>query len=250
MSIELFTYEDQPVRTITLDGEPWFVLADLCRVLDIKNVKQLRDRLDDGVCQTYPISDSLGRTQQATVVSEPGMYEVVIRSDKPEAAAFRRWITHEVIPSIRKTGGYGQVALSGPELMAKALIEASRTLEALEANLAVAQPKADTWDAICSGKGDLTITDAAKVLGRAGVETGPRKLHQQMLALGWIYKNQRGKWIAKQDQINAGTLAERVRHYIDDDGVSALATPQVRITAKGLDRLRVVLADQPALEVA
>ena len=82
-----FTYPDQPVRVVEIDGEPWFVLADLCRVLDIKNVKQLRDRLDDGVCQTYPISDSLGRTQQATVVSEPGMYEVdrlrVVLADQP-----------------------------------------------------------------------------------------------------------------------------------------------------------------------
>lgn len=110
-SILPFTYESQTVRVIEIDGEPWFVLTDLCKVLDLHNITDVKGRLDDGVGQTYPIIDSLGRIQQATIVSEPGMYEVVIRSDKAEAVAFRRWITSEVLPSIRKTGSYGTPAL-------------------------------------------------------------------------------------------------------------------------------------------
>ncbi|EOM77652.1 BRO-N domain-containing protein [Rhodococcus rhodnii] len=99
-TLERFRYQAADVRVVVLDDEPWFVLADLARVLEIKDVSRLASRLDDGVRQTHPIVDSLGRTQNPTIVSEPGMYEVVIRSDKPEAAAFRRWITSEVLPSI------------------------------------------------------------------------------------------------------------------------------------------------------
>ena len=106
-AVEVFHYESHDVRTVAIDGEPWFVLADLCKVMGISEVSIVRRRLDDALCQTHPTLDSLGRTQQATIVSEPGMYEVVLRSDKPEAAAFRRWITSEVLPSIRRTGGYG-----------------------------------------------------------------------------------------------------------------------------------------------
>ena len=103
-----FTYEGSAVRTLLIDGEPWFVLSDLVRVLGLKQYRA--DRLDDGMIRNHPIVDSLGRTQQAIIVSEAGMYEVVIRSDKPGAVAFRRWITTEVLPSIRK----GRPASSPP----------------------------------------------------------------------------------------------------------------------------------------
>lgn len=90
MTAELvpFTYAGAQVRVVMVDGEPWFVLADLCKVLGlVRGAAQVSERLDDGVRQTYPISDSLGRTQNATIVSEAGMYEVVIRSDKRQLAA-------------------------------------------------------------------------------------------------------------------------------------------------------------------
>lgn len=105
MSLTPFTYEDQQVRVIQLDSEPWFVLTDLAKVLEIAAPARLAARLDEGVRQTHTLQTA-GGPQQMTIVSEPGMYEVVIRSDKPEAAAFRRWITSEVLPSIRKTGRY------------------------------------------------------------------------------------------------------------------------------------------------
>lgn len=101
-----FDFNDQPVRVVTIDGEPWFVLGDIARVLDISDVQRLNSRLDDDVRQTHPIVDTLGRTQQTTIVNESGMYEVVLRSDKPDAKKFRRWITGTVLPTIRKTGSY------------------------------------------------------------------------------------------------------------------------------------------------
>lgn len=110
MSTEIvpFNFDGEQVRVVTIDGDPWFVLADLCAVLELSNPRMVAQRIGDDVSQAYPIEDALGRMQNTTVVSEAGMYEVVIRSDKPEAAAFRRWITGTVLPEIRRTGSYAR----------------------------------------------------------------------------------------------------------------------------------------------
>lgn len=103
-AVELFTYTDHQVRVVLIDDEPWFVLADLCRVLDIANPSSVVARLDSSLVDTLRLTEGNRGNPNVTIVSEPGMYEVVIRSDKPEAVTFRRWITGEVLPSIRRTG--------------------------------------------------------------------------------------------------------------------------------------------------
>lgn len=100
-----FVYGDQPVRVVMIDDAPWFALSDLCKVLALAAVGRVAARLDEGVRRTHTLMTA-GGAQQMTVVNESGMYEVVIRSDKPEAVTFRRWITGTVLPSIRKHGGY------------------------------------------------------------------------------------------------------------------------------------------------
>lgn len=252
MSIALapFTYRDQQVRVITSAGEPWFVLSDLCKVLGISNSRMVASRLDEDMRGVSQI-DTPGGLQMMTIVSEPGMYDVVVRSDSPIAKPFRRWVTHEVLPQIRRTGAYSATPqLSDDEIVHQALQITARRVEQLEAELAVAQPKAATWDLIVSGTGSYTITEAAKVLCRAGAKTGPRILHDQLAEAGWVFKTPKGKWAAKQTRLNDGCLIERARWYVDEDGVSQLATPQVRVTAKGLHRLRELLTPQAALEVA
>lgn len=161
-----FDYGGQKVRTVVIDGEPWFVLADLCKVLDVRNVKDVRDRLPDGVDQTYPIQDGVGRTQQTTIVNEPGMYEVVIRSDKPEAVTFRRWITSDVLPQIRKTGSYGRTELPSKSEIAQWVIDTERKLEAAEARNAEIEPKAASYDEFMDADGTYSIGSVAKMLGR------------------------------------------------------------------------------------
>lgn len=110
-NLQIFNYGEIPVRTVLLDGEPWWVLADVCRVLDLKNPTHVANRLDDDDEKQRlgfnPTSDvGLGHNG-ATVINESGLYKVILRSDKPEAKAFSRWVTHEVLPTIRKTGSYG-----------------------------------------------------------------------------------------------------------------------------------------------
>ena len=104
--IQIFNYNGKNVRTVEKDGEPWFVLKDVCEVLGIAAHKVTARRLDaDEVCQT-PLTDSMGRSQSTCVINESGLYNVILRSDKPEAKPFRRWVTSEVLPSIRKHGTY------------------------------------------------------------------------------------------------------------------------------------------------
>lgn len=241
-AVELFAYADHQVRVVLVDGEPWFVLADLARVLEIVDVSRLASRLDDEVRQTHPISDSLGRTQQTTVVNEPGMYEVVIRSDKPEAVAFRRWITSEVLPAIRRTGSYSTSpapALEGPELLAHAVIEAQKMLAAADKRIAELEPKAEVADKLLDAEGDLSVRDAAQSLTRAGIKLGERRLFAELDRRGWIRRAVGdGRYRVMQCAIDAGYMSVLPQsHYHPKTGVLVLDPPQPRVTPKGLQRL-------------
>lgn len=103
--MQVFQYENNEVRTVEQNGEVWWVLADVCRVLGVKNPTDVRKRLDEDERARF----NLGRQGEANIISESGLYKVILRSDKPEAKKFTRWVTHEVLPTIRRTGGYGQV---------------------------------------------------------------------------------------------------------------------------------------------
>lgn len=166
-AIDVFQYGEKPVRTLSIDGEPWFVLADLTAVLGLKQYRA--DRLDDDVIRNHPIMDRLGRTQNAVIVNEPGMYEVVLRSDKPEAKQFRWWLTHDVLPTIRKTGRYGSdvdmlAALPSSKLLALAA-EAAERAEAAEAKIALDAPKVEAYDAFMDADGTYAVGAVAKMLG-------------------------------------------------------------------------------------
>ena len=133
--LKVFNYQDNEVRTAEVNGEPWFVLKDVCSVLGLGSAHKVADRLDEDERNQIPITDSLGREQETTIINESGLYSVILRSDKPEAKPFRKWVTSEVLPSIRKTGGYGQKALSPVEmfsLQAQINVEQERRLKAVE----------------------------------------------------------------------------------------------------------------------
>ena len=176
MSADLipFAYHATPVRVVTIDGEPWFVLADLCRVLTLSSPHKVYDRIADDAKGRTSIPTP-GGDQQMAVVSEAGMYEVVIRSDKAEAVEFRRWITGTVLPEIRKTGSYGApklAELSRRDILTMALEaedradrEAAARLEA-ESQVRELIPPASAWNALADTNGDYAVGDAAKILSR------------------------------------------------------------------------------------
>lgn len=123
------------VRVTEIEGEPWWVLSDVCKVLELSNPSMIANRLDDDEKQHLEFNPNfdlgLGHNG-ATIISEPGLYKVVLRSNKPKAEPFMRWITHEVVPSIRKHGGYiaGQETMTDDELIARALVVAKSKLKA------------------------------------------------------------------------------------------------------------------------
>lgn len=176
----LFRYDDETaVRVVTIDSEPWFVLNDLCRALGMaRSASQVADRLDKGVRQAYPLQTA-GGTQQATIVSEPGMYEVVLRSDKPEAVAFRRWLTGTVLPEIRKTGQYGAVAQISNRDLARMVIEEADRADKAETRLAVERKHR----AAIEGGDGIHLTDFGK---KYFSEVPARKFDAHLYGKGWL----------------------------------------------------------------
>ena len=254
MSAEVipFTYTGvTEVRVVRIDSEPWFVLADLARALGIGDVSRLASRLDDGVRLTHPIPDRLGRIQQATIVSEPGMYEVVIRSDSPAAVPFRQWLTHEVIPAIRKTGSYG-LAKQLPQNYAEALRELASEVEAHElarVRIRELEPAASAWSHLVEATGDYSVADAAKMLSRdPGIGIGQNTLFRWLGKHGWLYQRN-GEWHPYQDKVDAGLLTSKANrpYWNPRRGEDVLPAPTVRVTAKGLQKLYVALGGREPL---
>lgn len=239
-ALEVFQYADREVRTISIDGELWFVLADICGVLGIANSGNVAARLDEADIRQADISSG-GQRRSVTIVSESGMYEVVIRSDKPEARRFRWWVTHEVIPAIRRTGTY---AVETPEqLMARAVVQAQEIIARKDEQIAALAPMAEAWEEIADAGTDYAVRDVAPMLSRAGIETGPQRLFETLHELGWIYRGEKQRWAPYARAVDAGLLKLRAMSpYRDHDtGDLMPSAPQVRITPKGIERLRVRL---------
>ena len=174
MDNKLMTFENAAfgkIRTLTIDGEPWFVAADVCRALEIGNPSMAVERLDDDEKGISTI-DTLGGKQRMTIINEPGLYSLVLSSRKPEAKAFRRWITHEVIPTIRKYGGYMtksllEQVLENPNLIyefARRMLAEQQKNERLRQELDRAMPKADYYDAFIHPESCTNIRATAKEL--------------------------------------------------------------------------------------
>jgi prophage antirepressor-like protein len=151
--LQVFRYEAQEVRTVIVDGEPWFVARDVCEILEHSNPsKAVKDLVDeDDLTTGYPIVDSMGRTQYATIVNESGLYSLILGSRKPQAKAFKRWVTRDVLPSIRKTGSYVQQPQSIEDLIimqAQSVKELKAKVEQMRVELQVTRHRIDNLDRI------------------------------------------------------------------------------------------------------
>lgn len=189
------------VRAVTLEGEPWFVAADVCRALGLGNSSMAVSKLDDDEKMTLSLTDShsnqRGGAQMATIINEPGLYALVLSSRKPEAKAFKRWITHEVIPSIRKTGGYiaGQETMDDDQLLANALMVAQRKiaernkqLEAANTKIQADAPKVLFAETVEKAEGDILVRQLAKLMVQRGYDTGEKRLYDLLRRDGFVIK--------------------------------------------------------------
>jgi anti-repressor protein len=171
-----FTFPEtgQPVRTVTIDGEPWWFASDVCAVLGITNVGNVVSRLDDADVSSIRLADGTPGNPNRAIVNEAGLYDVILDSRRPEARSFRRWITSDVVPSIRRTGSYGAPAPALPDLTTPQGVLAlaqqfQRTAEQLveaDARLKELEPKALAHDTLMAAQdGDVLVRQAAKILG-------------------------------------------------------------------------------------
>ena len=162
--LQVFNFNGSDVRTLTKDGNPWWVAKDVCDVLGLSNIGEAVSSLDDDEKSKISNSD-LGRAggHDAPIINESGLYSLTLRSRKPEAKAFKRWVTSEVLPQIRKTGGY--VKLTGQALVATALIEANKMLEQQAAQIEAMKPAAQFYADVAGSRDAIPMSQAAKIIG-------------------------------------------------------------------------------------
>lgn len=234
--ITIFNHLGNNIRVTTDEqGEPLFVLKDVCDALEITNTRNVSARLDEDMKGVRPV-DTLGGTQQLTVVNEAGLYEVIIRSDKPEAKAFRRWVTSEVLPSIRKHGMYATPAtiedmIANPDIiiqLATTLKEERAARAKAEAEVEAQRPVAALGKAIETAEGDLAPSAFGKILSKTVKDMGPNKFCRWLLDNNFAFRNGQGKIIPMQDAINRGILILTER--IDKAGK---IRPQLLVTPAG-----------------
>lgn len=244
-----FIYGDQQVRVVEHEGMPWFVATDLARVLEYRDSANLVRGLDEEDARTHIVSTSAG-PREALVVSEGGLYTILVRARTERARPFRRWVTHEVLPQIRKTGAYAmdlapQLPKSPDQLVLEAMQILTARVEESTAKIAELEPKANAWAQFLASTGDVSVNEAAKALSRnSGRVIGEHKLRRLLESKRWIYRDAKRNPRAYQVQIDRGRLAERARTYEDQKtGERVHAAPQVRITSKGLDAIRDFLSE-------
>lgn len=241
MSITPFTYADHQVRVLDIDGEPWFVAADVCTVLEVGNPTQALSRLDD---DEVTLISNEGRP--TNVVSEPGLYALVLGSRKQQAKPFKRWVTREVLPSIRKTGSYGTPReLSPDEIVQQALQITAQRVESLTARLALVEPKADAFDRWLSSNVDYSVGHVSNALAIAGAENmGRNRLFAFLSNIRWAYKAD-GQWTPYQTAIETGRLAVKLGSQLNTRTGEQFRTVTLRITPKGAAKLATLLGVMP-----
>ena len=178
------------VRTLVKDNEPWFVGKDIAAVLGYADPnKALAMHVEDEDKLNDKTASSLGQ-RGGWIINESGLYSLILSSKLPTAKAFKRWITHDVIPSIRKTGGYiaGQETMSDADLMAKALLVAQRQIEQRDKQITEMQPKALFADSVCASKTSILIGELAKILKQNGVDTGQKRLFAWLRENGYLIR--------------------------------------------------------------
>lgn len=237
--IQIFNYNSNEVRTIQRDGEPWFVLRDVCGVLALGTPAKVAERLDEdekGVSQIH----TPGGDQSMTIINESGLYNVILRSDKPEAKPFRKWVTSDVLPTIRRHGMYAtaetvEKMLADPDTTIKLLetIKAEREArKALEAQAEADKPKVLFADAVSASHTSILVGDLAKLLRQNGVEIGQNRLFRFLRDHGYLCKDGGRYNLPTQRSMDREWFQVKETAINQPDG-SIRVTRTVKVTGKG-----------------
>jgi anti-repressor protein len=237
--LQLFKYQDKEVRTVTLNGEPWFVAKDVCEVLGLGNSREAVGKLDEEEKGAEKI-DTLGGPQQMAVVNESGLYTLIIRSNMPNAKPFRKWVTTEVIPSIRKHGAY-----MTPETIEKVLLNPDTIIDLatrlktemeqrklLEAKVEADKPLVVFANSVETSDDTCLVGDLAKLIRQNGTEIGQQRLFDWMRNNGFLIKFGASKNMPTQRAMELGLFEVKERTIDNPDG-SIRVTRTTKVTGKG-----------------
>lgn len=230
------------VRTVTIDGEPWFIAKDVATALGYSNTRDaIAKHVDDDDKNTVVIRDGKGNPNQ-TIINESGLYSLVLSSKLPTAKKFKHWITSEVLPAIRKTGGYiaNAETMTDAEIMSKALLIAKQTIESreqrihsLEAETERMKPKEIFADAVSASNSSILIGDLAKILHGNGIKIGRGRLFAWMREHGFLIKQKGTSYnMPTQRAMELGLFRVKEGSYVDGKG-NNIITKTTKVTGKG-----------------
>lgn len=230
--MQIFSYNEKQIRTVAIDGEPWFVLKDVCEVLGISKYRDVAERLDEDERGSVRV-DTLGGTQRMAAVNESGLYHVIIRSDKPVAKPFRKWVTADVLPTMRKTGGYVanddmfiDTYLPYADEQTKILFRSTlETVKRLNEKVKADTPKVSYFNALIDRGNDLSFRETAKEL-----HIGEREMIRSLIAAGYLYRNKKQQLRPYADT-NKGYFA--LKEYVNGDKTGA----QTLVTVEGRKKI-------------
>lgn len=237
-NLQTWSYENSEIRTVEKDGEPWWVLADVCKVLELSNPSKVADRLEPDEKANFELGLRGGATN---CINESGLYDVILRSDKPQAKPFRRWVTSEVLPSIRKHGAYMtdqtlEQALTSPDFLiqlATQLKEEKEQRKQLEAKVEQDKPKVLFADSVSASKSSILVGELAKILKQNGVDTGQFRLFAWLRENGYLIKREGSDYnMPTQKSAEMGLFEVKQTIITHSDGhITTNKTPKV--TGKG-----------------
>lgn len=226
------------IRTVVKDGEPWFVGKDVAEILGYSNPrKAVIDHVDeedkmDGVT----IRDSIGRKQIPVLINESGLYSLILSSKQPNAKKFKKWVTSEVLPSIRKNGGYiaGQETMSDDELMARALQVAQNKIQERDKQIETMKPKAIFADAVAASHTSILVGELAKILKQNGVNIGQNRLYEWLRENGYLIRGNKrtDRNAPTQKSMDMGLFEVKISTVVNSDG-SVRETRTTKVTGKG-----------------
>lgn len=241
-ALEQFNCGNWTLRTVLVDGDPWFVAADVARILGYRDAANLCRRLDDDDRGTHQVSTP-GGAQHATVITEAGLYTAVLGSQLADARPFKQWVTREILPTLRRTGTYSMApaAPALPTTYASALRELADTVEQLQQvtdHVERIAPAADAWSQLEANGDDMQVRVAAQWLSTdPAISIGEQRLMRLLRSKGWID----AKNVPYQQHIDNGRMHCKPSRYVDRDGnTHTKYTP--RVTVKGVRELHQLLA--------
>lgn len=247
--IQRFEFKGASLRALTDEaGEPWFVAKDACDILG-NDTNHLREALDDDEITNLRNSEVWNQPGRAPlIISEPGLYKLIMRSRKPEAKEFQRWVTHEVLPSIRKHGAYmTQQTLDKALISPDFLIQLATKLKEEQEKVKELEPKAKALDDFTNIPDALLVRDAAKLLSNdSNIQIGEHELRQWLVDNGWIYRQPNQSWCAASSRVRKGhmVMVSSRSHGIHKDGTPFAYSPTPKLTRKGLVLIHQRLSEQ------